>query len=205
MKTIGIMTGVFNPPHNFHFTIANEILKNNINIEKIIFVPTNNNYKKDDVIDGEHRYNMLKLVADKSPNLEVSRFEIDQQTQPYSIDTLSHFKSEYPEHQISLIIGSDNLKTFDKWHDYKNILTTYSPIIYERDTDTINGIINTHPFLIGYKNYIRNSNCYVASDLSSTKIRNLIRSNKKINNYVPYEIEKYIISNKLYVLNPLQD
>ena len=46
MKKIGIMLGVFNPPHNFHFTIANEILKNNPDIEKIIFVPTNNQYNK---------------------------------------------------------------------------------------------------------------------------------------------------------------
>ena len=28
------MLGVFNPPHNFHVTIANEILKNNTDVEK---------------------------------------------------------------------------------------------------------------------------------------------------------------------------
>ena len=125
MKRIGIMTGVFNPPHNFHFTIASEILKNNADIEKIIFVPTNNSYKKRDVIDAEHRYNMLKLVCDKNNNFEVSRFEIDSSKQPYSQDTLAHFAQDYPEYSINLIIGSDNIKTFNTWHNYPNILKSY--------------------------------------------------------------------------------
>lgn len=197
-KTLGIMTGVFNPPHNFHLKIAIEILKNNPNIEKIIFVPTNNNYKKDDVVDSEHRYNMLKLICDKNNNLEVSRFEIDKSTQPYSIDTLDYFYLQYPNYNISLIIGSDNLKTFDKWHDYQNILLKYSPIIFERDNDELNEIIQNTPFLKEYKNCINNSNCNITSNLSSTKIRNLIRNNLPISEYVPSEIENYIKDNKLY-------
>ena len=96
MKQIGIMTGVFNPPHNFHFTIANEILKNNPNIEKIIFVPTNDAYNKPDVINSEHRFNMLKLICNKNNKFEVSRFEIDSKNQPYSEDTLAYFSKLYP-------------------------------------------------------------------------------------------------------------
>lgn len=201
MKKIGIMLGVFNPPHNFHFTIANEILKNNKDIEKIIFVPTNDGYKKPDVISSEHRFNMLKLVCDKNNNLEVSRFEIDSTRQPYSEETLDYFSRIYPNNSITLIIGSDNLKTFNTWRNYPILLEKYSPIIFERDNDKIDNIINSNEFLKPYTNFIKSSNCSVASDLSATKIRNLIKNNLPISSYVPSEIEQYIKENKLYLSN----
>lgn len=201
MKKIGIMTGVFNPPHNFHFTIASEILKNNSDMEKIIFVPTNDSYKKRDVIDAEHRYNMLKLVCDKNNNFEVSRFEIDSQKQPYSQDTLAHFAQEYPEYSINLIIGSDNIKTFNTWHNYTDILKSYSPIVFERDDDNLDSIINETDFLRPYSNYIQNANSSVASDMSATKIRKLIRSNLSIDEYVPKEVANYLHGNNLYLTN----
>ena len=201
MKKIGIMLGVFNPPHNFHFTIANEILKNNSDIEKIIFVPTNDTYSKPDVINSKHRFNMLKIICDKNPNLEVSRFEIDSEKQPYSEETLEHFTKLYPDHKISLIIGSDNIKTFNTWHNYPSILEKYSPIVFERDNDSLNSIINNTDFLKPYKNFIKSSKCCISSDLSATKVRNRIKNNLSIDNYVPDEIKDYINKNKLYLSN----
>jgi len=201
MKKIGIMLGVFNPPHNFHFTIANEILKNNKDIEKIIFVPTNDGYNKPDVINSEHRFNMLRLVCDKNDNLEVSRFEIDSVKQPYSEETLDYFSRIYPNNSITLIIGSDNLKTFNTWRNYPILLEKYSPIIFERDNDKIDDIINSYDFLKPYKKFIKSSNCSISSDLSATKIRNLIKNNLPITSYVPSEIEQYIQKNKLYLSN----
>ena len=191
MKKIGIMLGVFNPPHNFHFTIATEILKNNPDMKKIIFVPTNDTYNKPEVINAEHRFNMLKLVCDKNPNLEVSRFEIDMTRQPYSEETLQHFQNSHPESEINLIIGSDNIKTFNTWRNYPSILKNYSPIVFERDTDEINSIINDFDFLKPYKNYIKSSNCHISSDLSATKIRKLIKNKLPIDSYVPDEIKNY--------------
>lgn len=201
MKKIGIMLGVFNPPHNFHFTIANEILKNNIDIEKIIFVPTNNSYNKPNVISSEHRFNMLKLVCDKSTNIDVSRFEIDSTKQPYSLETLNYFASIYPHNTIVLIIGSDNLKTFNTWHNYPEIIQKYSPIVFERDHDNLVEIINNFEFLVPYKDFIKPSNCSISSNLSATKIRELIQNKKSITEFVPREIEEYIIKNNLYSSN----
>lgn len=201
MKKIGIMLGVFNPPHNFHFAIANEILKNNADIEKIIFVPTNDSYNKPDVINSKHRFNMLKLICDKNKKLEVSRFEIDSEKQPYSEETLNYFSQAYPNHEINLIIGSDNLKTFNTWRNYPNILKKYSPIVFERNTDDLASILNNYDFLKPYKNFINSSNCTVSSDLSATKVRNQIRDNKSIDNYVPNEVKNYIVENNLYSSN----
>lgn len=199
MKKIGIMLGVFNPPHNFHFTIANEILKHNTDIEKIIFVPTNDAYHKPDVVSSEHRFNMLNLVCSENVQLDVSRFEIDSPKQPYSEETLAYFENLYPNNDITLIIGSDNLKTFNTWRNYEIILQKYSPIVFERDTDDISSIINEFDFLLPYKEYIKSSNCSISSDLSATKIRELIRNNKSISNFVPKKIEEYIINNNLYI------
>lgn len=205
MKKIGIMLGVFNPPHNFHFMIANEILKNNAGIEKIIFVPTNDKYAKPDVVSSKHRFNMLKLICDENSKLEVSRFEIDRPNQPYSEETLKHFSSQYPNHKITLIIGSDNLKTFNTWRNYSEILKTFTPIVFERDNDNLENIINEYNFLTPYKHFIQHSNCSVSSDLSATKIRNLIKENKDFSQYLPEKIKQYIIDNNLYSSKQKED
>lgn len=199
MKKIGIMLGVFNPPHNFHFALANEILKNNPDIEKIIFVPTNDTYNKPGVINSEHRFNMLKIVCNKNKQFDVSRFEIDKSTQPYSEETLDHFAKIYPEYKINLIIGSDNLKTFNTWHNYSDILKKYTPIVFERDNDNLNSIIDNSDYLKPYKTFIHSSKCSISSDLSATKVRNRIKNNLPIDNYVPTKIKNYINKYKLYL------
>ena len=70
-KTIAVFGGSFNPPLNSHFSIAEQIIEEYKNIEKIVFVPVSKAYKKSNLIENEHRYNMLKLVCDKNNKFSV--------------------------------------------------------------------------------------------------------------------------------------
>ena len=74
--TVVIFGGSFNPPLNSHFSIAEHVLNEYKNVEKIIFVPVNTNYNKKGLIKSEHRYNMLKKVTDKNNKFEVSDIDI---------------------------------------------------------------------------------------------------------------------------------
>ena len=65
-KSIVIYGGSFNPPLNSHFSIAQQVLNEYEEVDKIVFIPVNKKYSKKGLIDNEHRFNMLKLVADKN-------------------------------------------------------------------------------------------------------------------------------------------
>lgn len=198
MKKIGIFGGVFNPPHNSHINVATEILKINKEYEKIIFVPVGNNYKKPEIINAEDRYNMLKLACEDKKNLEISRIEIDQPKQFYAYETLDELKKQYPNYELVFIIGTDSFKTLDTWKNLDYLLTTYSFLIYPRDNDNFNEILKNNKILQKYSTNITYLDTNIISDLSSTKIRNLIKSSCNTDNLIPKKVVEYIKQKKLY-------
>ena len=87
-KLLAIFGGSFNPPLNSHFSLAQQIVNEYENIEKVLFVPVNSKYQKKGLLENEHRYNMLKLVCDKNTDFFVSDIEIKLDRQLYTIETL---------------------------------------------------------------------------------------------------------------------
>lgn len=96
--------GAFNPPLNSHFSLAEQIVNENKQVEKVIFVPVNSLYEKVELICNEHRYQMLKAVCDKNEKFEVSTTEIDSPRPLYTIETLQELQKQYPEYEIAFMI-----------------------------------------------------------------------------------------------------
>ena len=76
-ESIAIFGGSFNPPLKSHLMLAEEVLKSNLKINKIIFVPVSTKYNKQNLVEDIHRYNMLKLMSKSEPKLEVSKIELE--------------------------------------------------------------------------------------------------------------------------------
>ena len=72
---IGFFGGCFNPPTNAHINLAKRALKE-CNLDKVIFVPIGNFYKKNELISGEHRYNMLKIACRRTKKYRSYRFRV---------------------------------------------------------------------------------------------------------------------------------
>jgi nicotinate-nucleotide adenylyltransferase len=89
------------------------------------------------------------------------------------------------------VIGADNIKDFHRWKEPDTILKLAKLIVTNRG-----GIEQKIPKrLRGKKIFV----CKIPDiEISSTLIRNNIRSNKSIKYLVPEKVEKYIIKNKLY-------
>ena len=195
---IGIFGGSFNPPHNDHKNIALELIKNNY-LDKVIFVPVNIKYEKNEaIISSEDRYNMLKMVCDKNENFEVSRLEIDSNRPLFTIETLDILQKEYPKHQILFATGTDNLKEFDTWEGADKITEKYKVLIFERDADKMEDIIASNSFLNANKDTFIKLRDNTRTDLSSTFARSKLREGKSIRYLTPDEVYNYIKENKLY-------
>lgn len=199
MKKIIMFGGAFNPPLNSHFLLAQQIVNEVEDIDKVIFIPVNIKYEKNEaLISSEDRYNMLKMVCDKNENFEVSRLEIDSNRPLFTIETLDILQKEYPEHQILFATGTDNLKEFDTWEGADKITGKYKVLIFERDTDKMEDIIASNSFLNANKDTFIKLKENTRTNLSSTFARSKLREGKSIRYLTPDEVYNYIKENKLY-------
>ena len=114
-KIIVVFGGSFNPPLNSHFSLAEQIISEYENVEKIIFVPVNQKYQKKGLLENKYRYEMLKCVCDKNEKFEVSDIELRNERQLYTIETLEEIQKIYPNKTIWFTTGSDNLRELNTW------------------------------------------------------------------------------------------
>ena len=112
----------------------------------------------------------------------------------YTYLILNELNKIYPNDELYLIIGADNLIDFDKWQNYQDILK-HQLLIINRDN------IDTKYYLnkFNIKNYI------IVSDLenqniSSTMIRKLLKTQnkKELNKLIDSKALDYIIKYNLY-------
>lgn len=197
-KIIAVFGGSFNPPINSHVCLAKSIIEKVNNIEKVIFVPVSTKYQKRDLAQDTDRLNMLEIICKKHDNLEVSDIELKSKEQLYTIQTLNYFKEQYKGNKIYFVMGTDNLKEFETWRTPEKILKDFKIIVIERDKDDLDKIIEESKLLSKNKKSIIRVEGIDRIDLSSTMIRNKIKNDEDIEEYVDKDVLKYIKDNNLY-------
>lgn len=187
---IGIFGGSFNPPHKIHKEIG-IYLVNRKYLDKVIYVPTGDKYEKQDLISSNSRIEMLKIMIKNNNYLEVSDYEIKNNL-VYTYQTLDYFKNKYKDSEIYFICGSDNLREFKTWKKFNYILNNYRLIVFKRNDDNIEKILEN----LNIKNIILIDKVF--GNLSSTYIRKELEEGKNVLNLVDNEVVEYIENNKLY-------
>ncbi|MFA5033669.1 MAG: nicotinate-nucleotide adenylyltransferase [bacterium] len=186
MVNIGIFGGAFDPPHIGHLIIA-EQARQKFKLNKIVWIPLNTPvHKSPTYASAAHRFNLVRLAISDSPYFEISDIEIKRKGLSFMIDTLIEFsKKNYPSN-IFLIIGIDEAKNFHKWKDYKKI------------SEFVNIIAVGRP---GIKHEVSKNMKFLPLmlDVSSTKIRKMLKQKISIKHLVPDNVEKYIKDKKLYI------
>lgn len=191
---IGIYGGSFNPPHNMHLKMATELIHQNL-VDKVIFVPTGSKYPKFGLASDMDRFEMIKLMIDGNPNLEVSDYEL-KESQIYTYKTLDYFKNYYPNCEIYFILGSDLLKDFKTWRNYEYILANFKILVTLRDTDKKEDLEKIE--LPNRENIVYTN--IKLSSLSSTEIREKVEKDDIafLKQNLDPEILSYIRKNNLY-------
>ena len=184
---IGVYVGSFNPPHKGHVKIVNHLINNYL--DKVIIIPTGNYWEKLDLISIDYRINMLKFYENENIIIDNKNNNFE-----YTYQILNSLKLEYKEDELYLIIGADNIINFDKWMNYKEILT-YNIIILNRNNIDI----------LEYLEQLDKKDKYVIVndlpniDISSTMIRNKLNNKDfDLSMYIDDYILNYIRANNLY-------
>ena len=188
---IGLFFGSFNPIHIGHTAIANYMAEfTDLDEIWLVVSPHNPLKNKNSLLHRGERLEMVDLAIKDFPKFKSSDAEFNLPRPSYTINTLKYFKQNFKKNKFSIIIGEDNLLTFDKWKNYKDILKYHKLYVYPRL-----GIIKNKN--IAHKNIILTKAPVV--EISSTFIRTAIKSKKGIRFFLPKKVWKYIIKNKFYL------
>jgi len=190
---VGLYFGTFNPIHNGHLIIANHLIEFS-ELEEIwlVVTPHNPHKQKARLLDDYHRLEMVRIAIENYPKLKASDIEFNLPQPNYTFDTLVYLEKKFPQHQFSLIIGEDNLQTFDKWKNYNTIIERHNIYVYPRKsiTQATTNIFYSH-------SNIHRINAPIIG-ISSTAIRETIQQNRSVRWLLPEKISEYIQKNALY-------
>lgn len=185
-KKIGLFFGTFNPIHIGHLIIANHLVQYS-DLEEIwlVVTPHNPHKKKSSLLDNHHRYDMVWNLCEEYPKLRPSNIEFNLPQPNYTSHTLAHLEDKYPEHDFTLIMGEDNLKSFHKWKNHEIILERHHIIVYPRFSEgEIMDPFLEHP---GIKRIDAPK-----MEISSTFIRKAIKEGKDVRPLLPTKVWEYI-------------
>ena len=113
---IGLYFGSFNPVHVGHLIIANHIL-NSTALEKVWFVVSPQNpFKPSNTLLNEYaRLHLLPIATEADPRIKVSDIEFSLPRPSYTSSTLAYLQEKHPDHNFSIIMGSDSFQNLSKW------------------------------------------------------------------------------------------
>ncbi len=196
---IAIMGGTFNPIHNGHL-VAAEAVRQELDIDKVIFIPTGNPpHKETNPMYNEHRYLMTVFATVTNPQFEVSRVELDRPGKTYAIDTVKEIKKMYKVCKLYYITGADAIAQILTWKNPKELLSQCCFVAVTRPGYDRSSLQETISNL--EENYRGNIITLEipALSISSTDIRNRVHSRKTIKYLVPESVEEYILKSDLYI------
>lgn len=190
-ERIGLFFGSFNPIHIGHALIAN-YMATQTDLDAVWFVVSPHNPLKDklSLANDYDRLHLVQLVVDDNPRFRASDIEFKLPKPSYTIDTLTYLKEKYPEKQLVLIMGGDNLATLHKWKNYEILLRDYEIFVYSRPAYEL-GELAQHP-------HVRVFEEVPLMHISASYIRQCIQQGKSIKYLVPEPVFLYLEKSHLY-------
>jgi nicotinate-nucleotide adenylyltransferase len=187
---IGLYFGSFNPIHHGHLIIANHIVQNTA-IDQIWFIVSPQNPLKPaaGLLNEYQRLYLIKIAIEGEKNLRASDIEFGLPKPSYTSNTLAHLHEKHPEHDFSIIMGSDSFQNITRWKNYEYILKNYPVYIYKRPNYEITqsfpeaSVIQVHAPLL---------------EISATHIRENIKNGKSIRYLVPEKVQEEIDKGHYY-------
>lgn len=198
MKKIAIFGGTFNPIHLGHIRLA-MAFQERFQFDKVLLIPTEIPPHKQapDLAPDKHRYQMCRLAVKDDPCFEVSDIELKRKTKSYTYDTLKRLKSVYEDAEFFLIMGSDMFLTFMQWYRAAEMLSMVTLLTAAREPDEMEMLVQCQRKLEqkGGKSFILDVAPMV---ISSTEVRERIRSGKSLTGYLDENVIQYIYEHGLY-------
>ena len=198
---VGIFGGTFNPPHIGHINMCKLFLEE-LSLDKLFVIPANVPPHKQikSKTTGKERFEMAEIAfANLSDKVIVSNLEMKRTGKSYTADTIKELKSQGYD-DLYFLCGTDMILTIDSWYKPDCIFEN-ATIVYIRRENEIENIKLLEEKIASYKTRFgaKIINIQVEPiELSSSMVREAIKSGNDATEMVTPEILNYIESKKLY-------
>jgi len=191
-RLLGVLGGTFDPVHIGHLRTVMD-LQQALNLTEIHLVP---NYvpphRAQPSITAEQRYALLETALADVSGLVADDREIMRRGASYMVDTLRDLKQQFPNKHLCLIIGTDAYNNFCDWHDWQGILQLAHILVMKRPrVDVIENPELDHLIATGADSLLQEEYGMIylqqvsQLDVSSTRIREMIKKQQSIQFLVP--------------------
>ena len=206
---LGIFGGTFDPPHVGHLLAASDAIEH-LALDRLVFVPAAVQPLKASrsTAPGADRLGMVRLMVGGDPRLDADSVELDREGLSYTVDTLKEFARRYPLAERYFLVGADVLSSFAQWRDPQTVLELASLAVLTRRADlgrdTVDRSIAADVSGVGQSaldtELARRATLVPTRrvDVSSTEIRDRVRSGRSIHGFVTDAVAEYISSHGLY-------
>lgn len=209
---IGLFGGTFNPIHLGHLRGAEEV-REAFDLKKIIFIPAAlpPHKEAEGVIEPHHRLEMVRIATRSNPCFSASEVELQRPGKSYSIDTVRCFRRE-GEGALFFIVGKDAFLEIETWKEFQALFALCHVIVMARPGFMNSSSIAPLPkSLASAFRYDPGDACWVHKsghllcfkeitflDISSTRVRELVRRGGSVRYLVPPDVAVYIREHGLY-------
>ncbi|MCK4798042.1 MAG: nicotinate-nucleotide adenylyltransferase [Spirochaetes bacterium] len=188
-KKVAIYGGTFNPIHIGHLLTGFDVIEK-LKYDYIIYIPTNISVHKNtnNALSAKHRLKMVDLSIKGIKGFLSSDVEIRRGGLTYTIDTIRQLKEEYKYNgKFGIVFGDDLIEDLSTWKEIELLQDIADLICLFRNN---RNIIHSKYKVRWVKNRV--------VEINSTEIRERINKNISINFMVTNDVNKYILTKKLY-------
>lgn len=186
-KQIGLLGGNFNPVHNAHLTITDQV-RQQLGLDEVLLMPEYQppHVDKKTTISEKHRLRMLELAVRDIDGLGIETIELERKGISYTYDTMKLLTEKNPDVDYYFIIGADMVAYLPKWHRISELIQMVQFVGVQRPkykAGTSYPVIWVDVPLL---------------DISSSLIRRQLEEGKKPNFLLPQAVLDYIEKEGLY-------
>ena len=217
----GLFGGTFNPIHNGHLMVADQVLQR-FGLDRLYIIPCRVPPHKWPayLAPAVQRLEMIQLALPSDSRLVLSEVEIQRNGPSYTIDTVGHFRSRMiPGAKLFLVMGTDAFLEIHTWKSWRGLLKTVSPIVVTRwfehtvpSQDDVHGLDSyIRSRLSATYRYDEERTCWRHASatpiylmpttpvlISSSQVRQRIGAGKSVADLVPPAVNAYIENKGLY-------
>lgn len=197
---IGVLGGTFDPVHNGHLIVAEEV-KTRLNLAEVIFVPAGQPWLKADrpISSAEHRLQMLRLALADKPRFKLSTIEIERAGPSYAIDTIAELQNKLGNGvELFFILGWDSLAELPQWRDASRLIKMCYLVAVPRPgcpRPKLKALEASIPGISQRVMLMKEPEI----DISASAIRDRVARGLSVRHLVPEPVNRYIKEYKLYI------
>lgn len=200
---LGLFGGSFDPIHRGHIEPV-DTARRELGLDRVIYLPTARppHKQQQTMAPALQRYAMVELALLEFPHCFVSPVEMGTDQPAYAVDSVRHFRREYSNAELFLIMGGDSFCELDKWREWREIVAMARIAVLVRP-GTEAADFEGKPFSPESDALLREQRASLvhnaAVDISSSELRALLSQGSDLaQTWMPESVVHYIQKYSLY-------